>query len=436
MENMVDLRLDACSSSLRRYGFSAVFLFGGSHVARYSLLVGLLAQTANAQFPISLKEAEPSKLRSAPMIVGASNCGNGTMIVSLSGGEAGAEYVVWDALPGPHYGTELGGGPVAPNAQGYTQIEVLDPRSWGSTHLAAVIRTPASTSEYSPLFALRVVAQVAAPAISPSPVWECGLATGIMGHQPGDEVTLYSGTRRRFLIPSAFAQHDFTPAGVRPFQSQETLYAGYRTCEAARFGWTAPHPQVSPLSAPVVVQSFIGQLPAPGIVPNSVLPGARQFQLEGTEHGALISIDLVRGGATSSWTEVCPWDPCGVSVGGPGDLQPGDELRVTQRLCSGSDSSVAVLTARDCKDVPPPTLAAPPRAGDTSIALAAYSPGATIVVYVSKSSTHPQHSLWPIGRAAATSQINLFRPIERDDRWIVVAQQTPPETGGGYPVAD
>lgn len=376
---------------------------------------------------------------SAPVILGVSQCGYGSMIVSLAGGAVGSEYVVWDALPGPYYRTELGGGPVKPNADGVTQVEVLDPRGWGTTSISAVLRGRSGASGYAPSFALRPSGWLGAPTIAPAPVWACGRATAITGHQPGDEVTLFSSGTVRFVIPSAFTQHDYTPAGTpTEFTDQEKLFAQYRTCEAVRASWVAPHPAVSPMSAPVVVQSFPGQLSAPGIVPNSVLPGSARFQLEGIEHGALVTLELVRNGTTSKWSEVCVFDPCPVSaVSGP--ISVGDELRVSQRLCAGSDSSVAVLTAKDCANVAPPTLARPPRPGDASVALSSYSPGAEIVVYASKSSSSPESSLVPLARAVAGPVVHLYRPVEADDRWIVVAQQSPvcrPVGGHGYVVAD
>ncbi|MEW5741731.1 MAG: hypothetical protein AB1938_22620 [Myxococcota bacterium] len=404
------------------------------------LSAALFAGPASAQFTVDLSGVEPTPVLSPPGILGASNCENSVLRVSLTGGLPGNDYEVWDAFRGP-YGwqanSRLGRFPVAPNGEGVTQADVLDPSPVSTVIIARQV-SPMLSSANSPPFRLRDPVQLAAPEISPTPVWECGLATAVRGQQPGDEVTLFTApSTPRFTVASAFSPHDFVPAGpLGEFAAGETLSARYQTCKSAQ----GAAREESPMSTPVVVARRAGNPPLsmPGLVPGSLLPGAARFQLEGVEHGATITLSLTRGGSSTSWTEVCPWDPCPVSTPpGFGPIEEGDLLEVSQRLCPGTDSPPSLIEVKSCGDVPPPTLATPPRAGDTSIHLSAFAPDARITVFVSSDPVDPKNGLTPIGHAAASATIHLFRPLAVGDRWLVVAQVSPAcglTHGNGYGV--
>jgi hypothetical protein len=401
---------------------------------------------ALAQFTVDLSGAEPTRALSPPGIQGASNCAKGLLRVSLSGGLMGNFYEVYSAIQLPNGSImlvgQLGGFAVAPNEDGFTQADVDDPRLQGGgvDTIIAVQTSLSATSPYSPLYRLRKPTKLAAPAVTPAPVWECGQATAIAGHQPGDEVTLFSApTKVRYTVPSAYGTYDYMPAGpLGEFWGGETLLGQYRTCEAVTTG--APN-QVSPFSAPVIVAKWTGgpRLPMPGLVPNSFLPGVSRFLVGGTEHGATLSLSFDRLGVVTKWTYACPWGTCGVSTPAAlGPIKEGDVVEVTQRLCVGTDSPPTSIEVLSCAKVPPPTLAVSPRAGDTSIQLAAYAPGAEIVVYASRDA-NPSLGLTQIGRAQATPTINLIRPIDPTDRWIIVAQSSAAcgiSMGNGYLVGD
>lgn len=357
------------------------------------------------------------------------------MIVSLQGGLPGFEYVIWDVVGG-FYSSEFAGGAVSPNAAGITQLEIPDPRAWGVTQIAAVQRNQNQASGFSPTLTLRGPTSLAKPEIAPQPVWECGQATAVRGHQPGDAVKLFSGALLRFTIPSAFGTYDYMPAGSPGrFTANETVFTQYQTCEAARGGGN----QVSPLSDPAFVKSFPGTLPVPRIVSNSVLPGTTQFQLEGIAQGAAVTLQLTRSGSPKSWSTVCAHDPCPVQIPtSVGAFMAGDDLQASQQLCRGSGSGNAALTVADCADVPPPQLASPPALGAVSISLSAYAPDSEIRVYSSKQSS-PAAPYAALGRATAASTINLFRPIEAADKWIIVSQVSAScgvFSGNAYLVAD
>lgn len=391
------------------------------------LSAALFAGPASAQFTVDLSSVEPTPVLSPPVILGASNCDNAVLCVSLTGGLPGNDYEVWDAFRGP-YGWQanglLGRFAVAPNSEGVTQADVWDPSP--VRHIIARQVSLTTSSANSPPLRLRDPVQLAAPEISPTPLWECGMATAVRGQQPGDEVTLFTAPRTaRFTVASAFSPHDFVPAGpLGEFGAGETLLARYQTCKSAQ---GAAHEE-SPMSAPVVVARRTGNPPLsmPRIVESSVLPGAARFQLEGVEHGATISLSLTRNGGSTTWSEVCPWDPCPVATPpGFGGLAEGDLLEVRQRLCLGTDSPPALIEVKSCGDVPPPTLASPPRVGDTSIQLSAWAPDAEVFVFVSPDPVDPRNGLTAIGHAAASATIHLFRPLATGDRWLVVAQVSP-----------
>lgn len=407
------------------------------------LMAALAGSTsAWAQFDVDLSGVEWTPDLSAPVVIGASGCDNDVLRVSVTGGIPGNQYEVWDALVLPNgifMKDWLGTFPVAPNGDGITQADIEDPRKYGQDLIVAFQRSSTKDSGLSPVFRPRDPTSLVAPEIAPTPLFECGLATAVRGQQAGDEVKLFTAPSTvRFTIPSAFSSFDFMPAGpLGGFQAGETLFAQYQTCKSAQGAAN----EVSPRSVPVVVAKRPGNpaLAMPGIVPNSMLPGSSRFQLENVENGATVTIKVDRGGVSDVWEGVCAMNPCTASMpASMGPMQEGDLIDVIQRLCPGTDSSDALLQVRACGDVPAPTLASPPRVGDTAIQLANYAPGATITVFVSQDPNDPRVGLTAIGHAAASPTVNLFRPLDANDRWIVIAQTSPTcsvlTNGSGYGV--
>ena len=404
-----------------------------------ALLVG--STSAWAQFPVDLSGVEWTPELSAPVVIGASGCDKDVLRVSVTGGIAGNEYIVWDAFPSP-FGLQtrdmLGQFAVAPNGDGITQADVADPRLYGFDQIVVQQVSSTRASDFSPLFTVRNPINLAAPEIAPTPLFECGLATGVRGQQAGDEVKLFTAPSTvRFTIPSAFSSFDFMPAGpLGGFQAGETLFAQYQTCKSAQGAAN----EVSPRSVPVVVAKRPGNpaLAMPRIVDNSMLPGSSRFHLENVQNGSTVSVKVDRGGTSDVWEGVCAMNPCTASMpASMGAMEEGDLIDVTQRLCPGTDSTDALFQVRACGDVPAPTLASPPRVGDTAIQLASYAPEGEITVFVSQDS-NPQVGLTAIGHAAASATINLFRPLDARDRWIVIAQTSPAcsvlTNGSGYGV--
>ncbi|MDP3236508.1 MAG: hypothetical protein Q8N26_27200 [Myxococcales bacterium] len=76
------------------------------------------------------------------------------------------------------------------------------------------------------------------PAVGFSLAYECAEATGIQGHQPGDNLLLYSDyvydpASLRFEVPRAFGTLDYVPAGTPgPFRLNEKLIPVAQFCAA------------------------------------------------------------------------------------------------------------------------------------------------------------------------------------------------------------
>lgn len=359
---------------------------------------------------------------SAPILHGASNCSKEDWRLSVSGGVPGATYEVYATVgTPPMYVEPLGEFPVNPNADGITVIDVFVNHPFPD--LAVKQRVGSVTPVWSPFskpIVRRDPAQLPTPEIAATPLFECGRATVVTGHQPGDQVTLMSENKFgvRFTIPSAFGLFDFMPAGgPGPFKGGENLSVQYSTCQGA--------PQSSSPSAAHTAQGFPGQLPVVEIRAESLASGVPRFQLEGAVNGALVQLELVRGSSSTTWSEVCPEAHCVVHVPTAlGGLVGGDRLGATQELCPGSTSQPGSNEVKTCGDTPAAELSPQPQHGQTELRLSRYPMGSLIRVYATKS-VNPAVNLEMIGYAYDTPLIELTRAIEASDLWILVAIDSP-----------
>ncbi len=351
---------------------------------------------------------------SPPIIAGAGNCSKTDWRISLTGGVPGGTYEVFEALNPATFVSSVGVFPVAPNQDGVTVVDVT--LSIGLPALVAMQTSP--TGFMSPLSApldLRDPNKLGTPSFPFVPIWECGLATSVDGHQPGDTVELFSsqyGTRT--VIPRAFGTSDYMPAG-RPFESGEKIAVQYSTCEG----------QVSPLSSWVTVATNpLSPLGQPTIQSPSLAVGVERFSVEGVAHGATLWVALDRGGSVTKWREACATPVCTAYLRAAlGGLQPGDRVEVSQELCRGSASASVSEDVKECGDTPLAEVA-PPQPGDTIIRLLRYPLGATVRVFATQSQ-NPTVGLQLIGFAYDTNVVSLVRPIDRKDLWVIVAVDTP-----------
>lgn len=260
--------------------------------------------------------------------------------------------------------------------------------------------------------------KLTAPELPHTPLFACGLATWAAGHQPGDEVRLYSSVNgTRFTIPSAFGSVDFMPAGQpQGFQAGETIDVEYSTCEG----------QVSPRSPTAIVALYPDpQLPAVALVGASLVPGVTRFAVTGAENGARLVVSLTRSGSTETWDSACGASHCIVYVPSVlGRLEPTDSIEVAQVLCRGSESPPVGEEVKACGDSPVAVLSPAPRVGDSSVHLSEYPLGGTVRVYVTKNA-NANVDLELVGVAHDTATVALTRPISTDDRWVLVAVDTP-----------
>lgn len=213
-------------------------------------VVAAWAGVVSAQISVSIPPSDGPVERglSAPILHGASNCSRDDWRLSISGGIPGAEYDVYASVGNPpQYADLLGTYAVNPNADGITVIDVWVHSTFPD--LSVRQRFGNISSPFSTPIVRRDPSQLPTPWLSQAPLWECGLATVVAGHQPGDQVTLMSHVYgSRFVIPSAFGQFDYMPAGApKPFTGGENITVQYSTCQGA--------PQTSPMSLPETCSS-------------------------------------------------------------------------------------------------------------------------------------------------------------------------------------
>ena len=246
----------------------------------------MFARTAFGQSTSIEGYFEQSTSPSNPTIVGASNCvALAIWDVAVAGGLPGSEYIISAANFTIGLSATVGTGTVNPNNTGITfiQIDISGLGDPSEVAISAIIkwRTGEESSwATAPLVPLRSPVNLSKPKIS-APLWACGAATNLQGHQPADRLELFSVTRNLVLgsAPTAFSTSDYL--GVRPdsFKDQEKVISRYFTCDGL---YTSPDSSVE------VVQKFPSLLPAPNIVIASSLTGASVFMVSDVEHGATL----------------------------------------------------------------------------------------------------------------------------------------------------
>lgn len=167
-----------------------------------------------------------------------------------------------------------------------------------------------------------------------------------------------------------------------------------------------------------------GQLPTIAILSPSLATGVTRFQLEGAVNGAVAHIALSRAGGTTTWSHACPEEYCVTHLPSSlGGVQVGDRIDVTQELCPGSASLGVSEEVKGCGDSAPAELVSPPQPGDHQIRFVSYPLGAIVRVYATKSA-NPHVDLEMIGYAYDTPTVELTRPIDTADHWILIAIDT------------
>ncbi len=151
------------------------------------------------------------------------------------------------------------------------------------------------TSRESNYLPLRDPNYLTAPYIAPSPLYVCGAATAIGGHQPSDRLRLMnSNGSTRFTVPSAWGAYDFV-GEVRPsFSAGEKLYAEYDTCA----GNTTSPPSVQQTVVPYPRgPTGSTKLPKPAMTRSTTVAGVSVVPVLGVVNGATLLARMIHQGA-------------------------------------------------------------------------------------------------------------------------------------------
>lgn len=404
----------------------------------------MAALSAEAQAPITAENAfglEVS-LPSPPQIVGASNCrGLDVWSVSVRGGHPNnGEYDLY-------FGSPINGVPfalVATAPVGATSPTVITvdlrgkisgvPPSFFLFMAKERRRYPVSSppgamqtvvSDESNYLTLRDPDSLPKPFIAPTPLFVCGAATAVGGHQPGDRVRLVAASgATRFQLPQAFGTYDFVGEISPSFSNGEKVYAEYSTCDGQH---------TSPSSATETVIPFpMSRLPTPQMTRIAAVAGVAALPVLGVEHGARLGVQLVRAGEpVETQSRVCVGgEPCVISV--PPSWKTfhvGDQIYVSQALCPDSDSTVLRWSVSSCYDQAP-RLARFPANGDRSLVFSDYALGSWLIASICLR-WRPQVGcdIWQqIGSVYGAETLQLTQPLRAGDR-VAVSQQT----GDGCP---
>lgn len=390
-------------------------------------------------------------LPSSPRIVGASNCqGIDVWTVSIRGGHpTNGEYDLF-------FGSPINGVPfsiVATAPVGATSPTVISvdltgritsghPPSYYYIMARERRQVPAAfppgsmitvTSDESNYLPLRDPGSLPTPFIAPAPLFTCGAATGIGGHQPGDSVRLIDANgQTRFQLARAFGTFDFIGEVVPKFSTGEKLHAQYSTCSGNE---TSP-----PSVTESVIPYLTSRLPKPHMTRIASVAGVASLPVLGAENGARLSVQFVRAGEpVVNETRVCVGqEPCVVHVPAAWKtFEVRDEINVSQALCADSNSDVLRWSISSCYDQSP-RLSRVPANGDRSLSFSDYALNSWLIASLCLrwDAQLGACATWQqIGSAYASEAIELTQPLTSGDR-VAVSQQTsdgcPPIHAAGY----
>ena len=200
------------------------------------------------------------------------------------------------------------------------------------------------------------------PVINPSPVYECGVRTGVGNLLTGGNVWI---TANSVEVGRVNGCAQLQGVNVSPaYGLNQRVRAWFELCR-----------DPSPPSEEQITPMPPSPLPTPGFDP--VYAGAEQVSINNIVNGARVT--LYRNGINQG-----TW-PCwggSILLGLTPPFSAGETLTASQAMCPGSPpSSGGGTTVIPCSSLPAPTLS-PVQAGDNSVTLASFVPGASIKVYV------------------------------------------------------
>ena len=200
------------------------------------------------------------------------------------------------------------------------------------------------------------------PVISPAPVYECGIRTGVGNLLAGGNVWITADSVEVGRIDGCAPQQG---VNVNPaYGFQQRVRAWFELCN-----------DPSPPSAEEITLHPPAPLPAPGFDP--IPEGGEQLIITTIVNGAAVT--LLRNGVNQG-TWGCWGGRLQVGLNPPFNVT--DTFIATQRMCPGDpESPPGTGTVTPCSALPAPHIG-PVQGGDTQITVTSSAPGATIKVWV------------------------------------------------------
>lgn len=200
------------------------------------------------------------------------------------------------------------------------------------------------------------------PQINPSPVFKCGVRTGVGNLLPGGHVWITADANKVGEVNGCAAQQGVNVAPA--YTLNQHVQAWFELCK-----------DPSPPSVESIAGNPPNPLPAPTVDP--IYAGGESVTVRNIVNGAKVT--LYRGGINQG-----TW-PCwggALTLNGLATFATGEVFSATQQMCPGDPPSThGDGTVLPCSSLPAPQIA-PVQSGDTQIVVTQFQPDAVIKVWV------------------------------------------------------
>ena len=199
------------------------------------------------------------------------------------------------------------------------------------------------------------------PVINPSPVYKCGIRTGVSNLLVGSNVSVRADGSN---VGGASGCNNQQGVNIAPpYNIGQKVVAQAELCN-----------DKSPISAEEITVNAAYPLPNPFF--DQTFEGSQQIKISNIANGAKVKLEIngISQGTLGCWGGSLLW-----GLGTP--LVAGATLKATQTLCADKPSSTGTSTVNPCSMLPPPDVAAI-QLGDNFIRLTNQVVGAIIKVYI------------------------------------------------------
>lgn len=248
------------------------------------------------------------------------------------------------------------------------------------------------------------------PEIDPNVVHQCGRVIAVR-HIPGAFVTILSNGGDPVKYTSGGDWTNMRP-GKSPFDENDEFVAeqGICTDTSNPSGKVTAGPEPQPLPVPMLKDGV-------------AIAGQPYLHIENMPEGARTEVSGP-GGLLLTFSTAVTWNPeVDVATGLGRLVEPGDSFTIVSQLCE--EVKVETDRARPCEALPAPMIAQP-FAGDTSVTVTSFVPGARILVFDAGSNE--------IGDASGT-EVGLVRALVAGDVLTVVQRLEDCVSREGYRIA-